>query len=239
MSNNLIDKSTPQVEGMALMSKYLSYDVLLDASEMQDLISYLGDIYLCNLSELITIDRAISSKEDFMQKYSAYVTSLVDSKEKFEDSETRIFSSFITKDLKSVYAFEMKDGKCLIKQKEPMLQMRSHSFSYNRENDTFHSMNFGESTIAFGVQFSYPQIFQDPKTKKIHHVLKEDQFLNNLLYKNLVKWMRKNTKPTPFLIDGKRKIATFRLGKNCFSWINSHRGLLQNKLVVDGGQNAH
>jgi len=47
------------------------------------------------------------------------------------------------------------------------------------------------------------------------------------LFQKIKVWIRDNTRATPFLVDGERKNVPMRLGKKCFSWINTHPGLYE------------
>lgn len=93
-------------------------------------------------------------------------------------------------------------------------------------------MVFGQTSLFWGVQFSYPQIFMDSgDPKKV-----DGSFANTSLFQEIRRWARDETRATPFLFQGERINVPIRLGKNCFSWINRHPQLLQYNLgVADAG----
>jgi hypothetical protein len=91
----------------------------------------------------------------------------------------------------------------------------------------FHSIAQGKETITWGLQFSYPQVFQDPKSKSFSKVTNTLEFPNTALFLAQQKWMRQNTLPTPLIVQGKKINLPVRLGKRCFSWIEKHPHLIE------------
>jgi hypothetical protein len=80
----------------------------------------------------------------------------------------------------------------------------------------FRPMILSQNSIFWGLQFSFPQVYQDPKTG----ALKEAEV--SPLFQAIRKWIRNTTVPTPMMVEGKRVNIPIRLGKRCFSWINRH-----------------
>ena len=79
--------------------------------------------------------------------------------------------------------------------------------------------------ILWGLSFSFPQIIQKAKTIDIEQIdFQKNE--NGSLFKKIRKWIRDNTKATPFIINSKKLNSPIRLGKNCFSWINNHPQLI-------------
>ena len=128
----------------------------------------------------------------------------------------------------------LSNGKYLIKQKRPVIQLQRHHFIFT---DSFHSGVISKESITWGIQFSYPQLFLDPKTKQIGKVEKNDTFPNTELFSRLAKWVRDNTVATPFVYEEKKMNQPMRLGKECFVWINHHPGLKKRGLYVASRKN--
>ena len=98
------------------------------------------------------------------------------------------------------------------------MQLQPARLRYSKESEDFQIGVFGEG-ISWGIQFSYPFLFQDEN----HEICKVDEsFPNTHLFLTLQRFIRKKTKATPFLIGEKRINVPVRLGLNCFSWINRH-----------------
>ncbi len=76
-------------------------------------------------------------------------------------------------------------------------------------------------SISWGVQFSYPQLFQDPHTRKVVKIADQDAFENTALFTSLMQWMRSHTLPTPFVVNGVRTNSSIRVGKRALSWVGS------------------
>jgi len=212
-------------------SKWLSCPILIDQHEMQALMESLGDFWIFIVQGIIKKDDGPLSKEAFLQCYETYIEGL----KRGELVETQqlksCFASVWTRDLEALYAIPVKEDYQLIKIEKPVLQLQSHRFTYSSTDGKFRSMTFGPDAIHWGIQFSYPQLFQN----KAYHVLSVKEtpnFPNTILFKTLQRWVREYTSPTPFLIDGRQVNVPIRLGKNCFSWINQHPQLISNNLSV-------
>ena len=103
---------------------------------------------------------------------------------------------------------------------------------YSEHDGKFRPMVFGLDSVTWGLQFSYPQLFMDGRTKEAFAVVESEEFPNTALFHQLQRWMRQNTLPTPFLVDGKRVNSPIRLGKACLPWINRHPQLAPKHLQV-------
>ncbi|MCI0382652.1 MAG: hypothetical protein L0207_06360 [Chlamydiae bacterium] len=223
--------SNPKEEGVVKVSKFLKIPILLDLIEMEDLLSLLSPFFIFIVSELVDANKALISKNHFLALYQEYVGALQEGRIPDEKKYRSPFSSIFTRETNLLYAHEVKEKLFLIKSIQPIIQLQSHFFSFSNLDQKFHSMVLGKGKITWGVQFSYPQIFQDPKTDEIVKVAGES-FPNTHLFHQIQKWVRANTLPTPFFVEGKKVFSIFRLGKKCFSWINSHRGLKETNLQV-------
>ena len=91
-------------------------------------------------------------------------------------------------------------------------------------------MVMSPGSIHWGIQFSYPQIFQ--RGNVFTKVSDPQQFPNTSLFTKLVQWLRTHTVPTTFIWEGKKIATPFRLGKQCFSWINAHPQLKEHGIFV-------
>ncbi|MBJ7449908.1 MAG: hypothetical protein JHC93_06070 [Parachlamydiales bacterium] len=219
MSQEILETSTLVKEGVLHSSKWIELPTLLDIEEMRDLLNQLGPYHLYRTDCLV--ENGAISTEDFLNSYANYIK-CIKNKQPIEEAKFKqIFNLAITVDLQALYRIEIHD-KEIVKCRLPVIRMQPHRFNYSTSDQKFRSMVLGNHSISWGVQFSYPQIFQDPKTHSLQKVGLQDPFFNTAYFRALQKWIRYHTLPTPFLVDGKRTNAPIRIGKNCFNWVNNH-----------------
>jgi hypothetical protein len=108
----------------------------------------------------------------------------------------------------------------------PIIQLQAHTLFYSQLDGQVRSMVRGEGEIHWGIQFSYPQIYQNAQTGQIEKIEDNEKFPNTALFRRLQRWVRDHTRATPLEVGGKRVNLPARLGKQCFSWINRHPQLL-------------
>ena len=213
------------------VAKWLKCPVLLGISEMESLLSDLGEFWILLISGVVPVNGGFVSKEKFLEGYAEYIETLRRG-EIPDDLKTRsLFSSVWTVDLNTVYGAMVQDGRQIIKVEKPVIQLQSHRFNYYPSDGKFHSMIFGIDTICWGIQFSYPQLYQDTSLL-VQHVKETAEFPNTSFFKALQRWMRNHTTATPFLVENRRVNASIRLGKSCFEWINNHPQLIAKGLKV-------
>lgn len=216
-------------EGVMQVSKSRKLPILIEVDEMKDLFAALGSFFIFDVSRPVSAESAVISQDKFIAAYAEYIQGI---KTKSLIDETRvqpIFSSIFTCDLDLLYAIPLQGEKFLIKAKKPVVQLQRHHFVFS---DQFHSGVMGKESVTWGIQFSYPLIFLDPKTKMVAKVEKNPLFPNTEFFDRLSKWVRHHTMATPFIFEEKQMNEPMRLGKKCFPWINDHPGLVAKKLRV-------
>jgi len=216
-----------------LASKWLHFDLLVDTQEFRQLFDSLGSsISLFSTMGVQPKDKSRIVIEEFLQVWQRYIDDLQQSKKVDERLYRFFFTALLTQDESYIRALDLPDDKEMIVPYAPCLQMQFHRFIYSKTDKSFKSQSFGQTALSWGVRLSYPQLFQYPETRAVENALKKEKFSNAELVPALRSWLRKQTIPTPFLIDGKKVVTTSRLGKNCFSWINAHPDLRANNLEV-------
>lgn len=224
--------STPQAEGKLQVSKWLKYQALLDVSEMEDLLAHLEPFFIFLVSEAVEENKGCVEKTEFLHHYKLYIDAMKKRELLQENALRRYFSSIFTVTPDLLYAMPVAGGKCLIKALKPVIQLQLHHFFASRLDGKFYPMVLSDESITWGIQFSYPQIYQDPKTQEITKVTSTPDFPNSFLFMKLVKWMRANTVPTPFNFQGVRTNSPIRIGKQCFDWIEKHPGLISREITI-------
>ncbi len=225
--------SSPAVEGVMRVSKALKYQVLLDGAEMRELFVALAPFEIYVTCEPCTVDSMRIEPADFLEKYAAYVKSLQEGALPDELSLRRYFSAIFTKSSDILYAMDVGKGRYLVKALKPVIQLQAHQMFASTLDGKIHPMVLGQESILWGIQFSYPQIYQSPESSAFSKVDESPDFPNTLLFTQLTRYLRQKSVPTPFLFQGKKRYEPIRLGKSCFSWINSHPQLLLRKVAVE------
>ncbi len=198
---------------------------------MQSLLMALGLFWIVQTNGLVSFGEEVIQLETFLEVYRDYITALKKG-ESLQDSRLRsYFSSAWTITPESLYAVQINPQQCLIKIQKPVIQLQLHRFDYSFADKTFRSMVMGKESISWGIQFSYPHLYQDEHFQVLT-VKEEPRFPNTSLFKKLQQWVRANTIPTPFEVEGKKTNVPIRLGKECLNWINTYPQLKDKGLLV-------
>lgn len=222
MTEQVLRKSTPQQEGSFNASKWLKHQLLVSEKSMSSLLEELKGCFLCHASGLVETKNAFISLEEFFEKYKDYICAIQQGRDVDEKQLRRFFCNYLTYDLSCLYAIDAPQDKVIIKVSRPVVQMQFHHFLASSIDGKFHSMVMSQDSIHFGIQFSYPQIFEDPKSHQFYKVTEETSFPNTLLFKKIIKWLRTHTMPAPVLFMGNKTRAPYRIDKQGYQWINAH-----------------
>lgn len=212
-------------------SKWIKLQVLIDENEMKQLLSSLGNFWIVQTSGMIRKGEEIISHENFLNIYHDYVVKLKTGALEVDSKMRSYFSSAFTSSLDALYASPIKEHFYLVKVQQPVIQLQMHRFDYSTMSESFHSMIMSNDSVHWGLQFGYPHLYQDVD-HKVYSVKDEAMFPNNSLFKNLQYWVRHHTIATPFQVNDKRVNVSFRLGKECSTWINDHPQLKSRGLIV-------
>lgn len=183
-------------------AKWLKLPLLLSLEEMRKLLAVLPK-WIVPLSGVIEDGKEILPQETFLSLYEDYVNQ-IDAGIKRPVIDRRLTCAF-TDDLDSLRAIPVSGG-LLIRAIKPTLQVQPYWIHYSSASEKFIDTTHSQESFAFGLAFSSPQLFQDPDTKDIEK-------FSDPIYKALQKWVRDNTVPTPFLVDGKIINFPSRIGK--------------------------
>lgn len=211
--------SNASEEGVYQASKFLKIQVLCDVEELSALFDALKPFWIYPLSG-IGPGEAIPS-DAFLQKYASWIEQL-----KNGTVPKDVLAWAFTEDPASLWKQEVPGKGYLVKIAKPVVQVQGHYFTYSRIDGEFRPMTMGPGSIFWGLQFMTPQIYQDPKTMELCEAGE------NRIFQTIRQWSRDRTRPTPFVVDGKKTNVPIRLGKNCFSWINTHPQLIENQIGV-------
>ena len=199
-----IRTSTLAQEGAYQGSKYLKYQVLCDAEELVQLFDSSFSIHPLGLGD--------GGPTSFLPEYASVIEELKQGRLPVVRLPTCAFAE----DPEALWKQEVPGGRYLMKIGKPVVLVQPHFFTYSPIDGVFRPMTLSQASIFWGLQFSFPQIAQDPKTMEFFEVDPSP------LWQKIKHWVRNSTRATPFVVDGKKMNVPIRLGKNCFSWINRH-----------------
>lgn len=212
-------------------SKWLHLQLLLDPLEMQQLFEELQEFYIVQSGQITQLGQDYLTQQNFLSYYSDYVNCLKKGILPQDPNSNHYFTSLFSLSLETFYKVFVGKEKQMIQAKAPAVQLQHHRFICGADQ-TLRSMAFGPSSIFWGLQFSYPQLYQT-SLGEVVKVEQNENFPNTALFKTIQKWARYHTVPTPFLINSQKKVnSPIRLGKQCFAWINNHPQLQKGYLQV-------
>lgn len=219
--------STPALEGVYQGSKYLKFQVLCDAEELRVLFDAVEPCWIFPLTGVG--DGKAIEKERFITEYSTWIDGLKVGKMPSDVDLRRILAAALTVELDALWKQEVPGGRFIVKMAKPVVQVQAHFFTYSDLDGVFRPNTMGAKNIFWGLQFSFPQIYQDPKTMEL---LEVEESPNAELFQKIKLWVREYTRATPFVVGGKKTNVPIRLGKNCFSWIHNHPQLIEQGIDV-------
>ncbi|HEV8051440.1 MAG TPA: hypothetical protein VGP47_03020 [Parachlamydiaceae bacterium] len=229
-------RQSTSVEKPLQASKWLQSQALLSRNELSALFEYLetslGTFFLYYCGVVCSKEKRDTSKNEFLDIYDAYIHSLMNGQAPDLSLYRSLFSPSMTVSTDALFTIPVGDDRQIVRISRPVIQMQAHNIDYSQVDKKFHSMVFGTDSIAWGIQFSYPQLFQDNETREVELVKKGQAFPNTALFQLIQKWMRQHTIPTPFIADGKTVNVPMRLGKECLPWINQHSQLVKKHISV-------
>ena len=211
------------------MSKWVRIPFLVDKEELADLFTYVGEIQFYEVQKVTQEGEGIFSSAEFLDRYTPYVEDLKSGRLPLYSRYRSLFSPVLSITSDVLYSLGVGGGRRLLKVEKPSVQMQVNQIAFSPTEGEFRTQVYGQDTITWGIQLSFPHLFQDPITQEI---IEAKHFINTPLFRAIQKWIRANTRPTPFLVGKKRINAPIRLGKQCFSWIENHPQLKEKGIGI-------
>jgi hypothetical protein len=216
--------STPQIEGSFQAAKWLKIQALVEPDELAVLFDEVFEIY--PLSGAFPLESFPMKKGEFLTAYRSWIEGLKEGIVPSDETLRAFNATAWASSSSAMWLQEIPGKKYLAKPCEPFMQCQVHQMGYSTVDGEFRPMILSRESIFWGLQFSFPQVYQHPKTGEFFDV--EDFGL----FQAVRKWSREHTVATPMFVDGKRVNIPIRLGKRCFPWINSHPQLKAKGLSV-------
>jgi len=138
--NISIRTSSIKDEGLFQVSKWLSYQLLIDFDEMENLIKELGNYSICITGQICKDGEELVSKEKFLSVYKAYIEAVKSGKLMDESLYRPFFSSIFTTTLDDLYKIPVTDDQYIIRVSKPVLQLQAHRMHYSKLDKKFRPM---------------------------------------------------------------------------------------------------
>lgn len=230
-----ISKNEPPMQA----SKWLQVQALLDGEEVKAFFNELGAFEIYKTGCVCNMDEGLVSKEEFISVYNRYIDALKAGGLPDEAEARSYFSTVFTSARDHLFRVLLPDHKQIIRVCKPVIQLQLHKMDYSPVDGKFRPMVFGMDSVFWGIQFSYPQLYQDLVTKEVQQVGENASFPNTQLFRLLQRWIRHNTVPTSFQVGHQKINVPMRLGRRCLDWINFHPQLKHKQLrVLKPGEGA-
>ncbi len=209
-----------------LAAKFQKLQFLIDGEEMASFLSFCAPLRLFANMGPGPKNQSERYSEEIVAACGRYCAALADRALPEERHWRAASTLLLTRDDESVAFVDVFPDSAgnereLVQPLLPSVQMQPHSFTISHD-DKILPLVFGPAAVSWGVQLSYPQIFQDPSTRATHNGLDPKQFVNASLFSAMRNWMREHTVPVVFLKGEKRITSTIRLGKRSLSWAHNH-----------------
>ncbi len=222
MNDFLPRVSTPAVEGQFQAAKWIKIQALVDETELAEL--FQEPFFIYPLSGTYPLDAFPVDKKGYLDHYRTFIDALKEGHLPKENRELNVVAWVRSPD--SVWLQQIPGERYMVKPCEPFVQVQIHQMGFSELDQEFRPMVLSQNSIFWGLQFSFPQVYQEPKTMNLQE--SED----SELFQAIRQWIRNSTLPTPMMVHGKRVNIPMRLGKKCFSWINKHPQLINKGLSV-------
>ena len=212
-------------------SKWLKHALLLTKEEMESLYAIWVSHPLISPVHKATREDWRIGKEDFFRRYIEYLEH-VQTKDEIPPPEMRKqLTLLLAGAVEDLYAIAMPKEQFFIKARRPVIQLQMYHAFFSAEDQQIHPMAMHERSFSFGLQISYPQIYEDPITQEFIKVLQAENFPSTLLYQETLQWIRRNTRPFCYTQNGEEKVAPFRVGKQRVDWRGFHKQFYR---LIDG-----
>lgn len=213
---------TAKIDPTLQASKWLQTQLLIDVPEMQQLLDSLGDFNIFMTGTVCNLTEGHVPKSKFLEVYSRYISELKAGRLPQESEFRPYFSTVFTKAADHLFRIVVAGQKQIIRPLKPVVQLQLHRLDYSPVDGKFRPMVFSKDSVFWGLQFSYPQLYQDTSTKEVFQVGDTPEYPNTGLFRSIQKWIRHHTIPTPFVVGETQINVPMRLGKQCLNWINNH-----------------
>ncbi|MBM3201030.1 MAG: hypothetical protein FJZ56_01310 [Chlamydiae bacterium] len=181
--------------------------VLFSKEEMELLFTEFPNLILLNTSSVCEKNETEISKELFLETYATYI----ERAKKNQEYLSPFLTVGMTVDQSAYFAMDVGQGRVLLRQKRPLIQVRP--FHYSIQEGKVFEMSFHKDKIFWGVEFSYPQLFSASRDAKIERIWRNQEYPNSMVFVSLLKWIYAKSLLYPPARVGKQYHEQFLLEK--------------------------
>jgi hypothetical protein len=211
------------------VSKWIKIPFLVDVHVMEDLLMNIPPFKIYDVQKLTEAHSGIYDASHFLEGYHRYISCLKRGEIPSTSEYNSLFAAAWSIDKEALASLPTQNGRRLLKAVSPVVQIQLNHMRFASEEKVFLTQVYGSDTICFGIQVGFPHLFLDPQT---HEAVPTRTLTNMSLFSAIQKWIRYNTLPTPFIVQGEKINSPVRLGKECFSWIASHPQLKHQNIHI-------
>lgn len=199
-----------------LFSKWQKIHVLLDPIEMENLLEHLLPLAILNNSEVVPWGKIFLQIDAFMNTYQKYIDIL-----QGKIPKQKIGLSYaLSEQIDNFRAVTVAPDKYICRAVQPDVHMQAHEFLLDSGGQILPQV-FSNEAISWGVQFSYPAIFQDSYTMEVFQTTRKP-FSGWQLFSSIRGWIRNHSVPLPINFQGKIIHTPIRIGREAATWIANY-----------------
>ena len=212
------------------VSRFLQQQVLLEPTELKTLLESLEGALHFYASSGLAVGKTEVSLEEVLMSYADYIQGVRSGNEIDPSILRKNLTLLMTVGNNDVYSQELSQGRVIARAISPVIMIQAHTLAFSAEDRCCRSMVLGPDALYWGLQFSYPQLYQDPSTQEVLSVDRSEKYPNTALYFSIQKWLRHNSQALNVKMQDTAFRSPIRLGLSCESWINQME-VLQEKGV--------
>lgn len=216
------------------VAKLIKLHLFLDAEELKGLLEPLPSFKFYQTAKLSKKGEERLELASFISKYGEATDELKRS-EKPPRSLLELFSLSISRTEKAFVKAFSDDEKLLLRPQLPVVQLAPTFLHYNWDEKNFRFGLYGKDSFLFGMTLVYPQIYQDSHNLEIIEIDRSPKFPNSELFSALRSLLREKTRPTPFLVQGKKINVPVRIGPRSVQWAGELSELKARGIQIDAG----
>lgn len=197
-------------------SKWLALPMLLSNEEMTRFCTECLPFPLIALGGVQAEEEVLVKKESFLAAYAEYLEKILKGSKPVKPS--RQLTLGITPSLNDARLMPVEGG-VIVKLVAPVIQVEPYTLHYSTEEKKFREMSPSKNRFFWGLRFTFPQLYANPKTGDVEKVT-EALYSNAALFKLLQRWARERTRPSTFQVEGKPVNHSSRVGKELYSFLS-------------------
>lgn len=182
--------------------------VLLSDQDLKDLFGLLEPFAFFNVSQVIDQTGIKISKDDFLEFYQIYLTTLFLNQEVDHKKISFYFSHAIASSEGCFVKQDLSEGRFLLKPQRSVLQMQPLGLFMSSVDKKIHIKSFAKDALSFGIKFHFPVIYEDTSKHEIIELKPSDTEYKK--YITLRQFIRQKTKPVIIEDKGVKTIYPFR-----------------------------